>query len=639
MDQRSRRRGEGRASGRRQLARALRTGAWLALLGFTSPARARAGTSPAESPSLAAVSRALPLLQQSAMTWFTKRSCISCHHQSLGALTVALARERGVAVDEALAKALDERVAASLPAAREDVLLGDAGINAQVGLSWKLLGLAASGYAADLHTDARVRFLAAQQHQDGSWRSGSRRPPLEDSDLAATAVAVRVLQLAAPPGRAEEFAERVARARRWLVAATPRDGEELALRLFGLAWSGAAPTLVEAASRELAQAQRSDGGFAQLPTRASDAYATGQALLALNQAGGMAIEDPAWQRGAAYLRSTQLPDGSWHVATRRFGEGLAPFDSGFPHDDDQFISYAASAYATSALLLEQRPGRSPLWSTITPLPRAATTVVEPPLPPLVEAILAGDAAAIDRALAAEPADASLAAAGRAGLTPLMAALPDAALVARLLQAGAPIEARAQNGRTATWLAAAQDGALESLRLLLRAGADARAADGRGATPLHAAALSGDVRKTELLLAHGAAIDAVDAEGCTPLVFAGFQGDVAMVEWLIDHGATPNATVATGESALLLATQDGRDKVALLLLAKGANVAARDAEGRTALHWAARVDRGDSRLLERLLAAGADLHAKANDGATPLSIARASGHLHHVAALRAAGARE
>lgn len=600
-----------------------------------------------EAASVAAAERALPLLQQSAMTWFTKRSCVSCHHQSLGALTVGLARERGAAFDEPLAAALHARVAVSLPAARADVLIGDAGINAQVGQAWKLLGLAAAGYPADRHTDARARYLASRQHPDGSWRSESRRPPLEDSDLAATALAVRVLQLYPLPTRAAEFHERVERARGWLASTAPRDGEERVMRLFGLAWSGAAPALMAAAARELAATQRPDGGFAQLSTRASDAYATGQALLALNQVGGLAIDDPAWQRGAAFLRTTQQPDGSWHIVTRRFGEGLAQFDSGFPHDEDQFISYAATAYAASALLLERAPGPSPLWCSVAALPRAAPiaqdapfalAASEPRFAPLLEALLVRDAVAVERLLGGTDAAAAAAHAGPSGLTPLMAALPDAGLVARLLRELPPLDARAANGRTALWLAAEQDGALDALRLLLEAGADPRAVDGTGATPFHAAALSGDLQKVELLRAHGAAIDAADAQGVTPLVYAGFQGDVAMVAWLIDHGASPNATVATGESALQLATLDGRDELAALLLARGASVAARDADGRTALHHAALVDRGDSRLLERLLAAGADPRAKANDGATPLSLALSGGHLHHAALLRAAGAR-
>src|SRR5262245_58268848 len=47
-----------------------------------------------------AVERALPLLQESAITWTRVAKCFSCHHQGLGLLTIAVARERGFRVDE-----------------------------------------------------------------------------------------------------------------------------------------------------------------------------------------------------------------------------------------------------------------------------------------------------------------------------------------------------------------------------------------------------------------------------------------------------------------------------------------------------------------------------------------------------------
>ena len=48
--------------------------------------------------------------------------------------------------------------------------------------------------------------------------------------------------------------------------------------------------------------------------RESDAYSTGEVLVALHDAGGMPINDPRYQRGIDYLLKTQMPDGSWHVA-------------------------------------------------------------------------------------------------------------------------------------------------------------------------------------------------------------------------------------------------------------------------------------------------------------------------------------
>ncbi len=44
----------------------------------------------------AAVTKSLTLLQASGRTWIEKSGCVSCHHQALPAVSVALAQRRGV---------------------------------------------------------------------------------------------------------------------------------------------------------------------------------------------------------------------------------------------------------------------------------------------------------------------------------------------------------------------------------------------------------------------------------------------------------------------------------------------------------------------------------------------------------------
>jgi len=87
---------------------------------------------------------------------------------------------------------------------------------------------------------------------------------------------------------------------------------------------------------------------------ASDAYATGQALVALHQAGKLPVTDPAYQRGVSYLLDRQAADGSWVVKTRTLPLQKY-FESGFPYGEDQWISAAASSWATMALILAVEP--------------------------------------------------------------------------------------------------------------------------------------------------------------------------------------------------------------------------------------------------------------------------------------------
>jgi len=115
----------------------------------------------------------------------------------------------------------------------------------------------------------------------------------------------------------------------------------------GLVWSHAPSTEISVQASRLSALQRESGGWAQLPTMAADAYATGEALYAL-QVSGMSARGSTYKKGINFLLRTQLDDGTWFVRSRAFG--FQPyFESGFPHGTDQFISASATAWATIAL--------------------------------------------------------------------------------------------------------------------------------------------------------------------------------------------------------------------------------------------------------------------------------------------------
>src|ERR1700682_1536168 len=100
----------------------------------------------------------------------------------------------------------------------------------------------------------------------------------------------------------------LARAAAWLEAAQPTNTQDRAFHLMGLAWSNAKPASIAAAAKALAAAQRADGGWSQLSTMGSAAYATGEALYALNNAGGMPASDLVYAKGVKYLLTTQAAD-------------------------------------------------------------------------------------------------------------------------------------------------------------------------------------------------------------------------------------------------------------------------------------------------------------------------------------------
>lgn len=279
-----------------------------------------------------------------------RNDCVSCHQQTFPAVAFSLARERGFKLDEAvLTKQTDAQLhswSGRLANAYEmDEPQPDAPINLGIGLA----GLAAIGHKADALTEAMVWYLAAVQEKDGSWRCDDFRPPLEDGRIPAVALSLHTLQLYPIRGREAEIKERVKRAAGWLARVDATTPNRLAYKLLGLSWSGSHLAEQRHVAQRIMSAQRPDGGWAQLPGLESDAWATGQALVALRESRAAKIDDPIFERGIAFLLRTQFADGSWFVRSRTWP--FQPyFDSQFPHGKDQWISAAGTTWATLALL-------------------------------------------------------------------------------------------------------------------------------------------------------------------------------------------------------------------------------------------------------------------------------------------------
>ena len=133
----------------------------------------------------------------------------------------------------------------------------------------------------------------------------------------------------------------------YLRKADPRDTQDQTFKLLALIWSDAPASEVAKEKAALIALQREEGGWAQMPSMAPDAYATGQALYALHAA-KHPVTDAVYRKGVDYLLRTQLEDGTWFVRTRAFG--FQPyFETGFPHGRSQFISTVATAWASAAL--------------------------------------------------------------------------------------------------------------------------------------------------------------------------------------------------------------------------------------------------------------------------------------------------
>lgn len=167
----------------------------------------------------------------------------------------------------------------------------------------------------------------------------NRPPPFFESDEVATLLALLVLQ----GGIAnDELRGSRQKAIDWLAKADEtHTTQAAALRML---WKKRAEPAADMQSHieRFFNRQHSDGGFAQLADRASDAYATGQSLYLLNLL-GVPRDRPEMQRAIGFLVATQRDDGSWDMI-RRGHEGVTPSANVVP------LKYFGSAWATLGLI-------------------------------------------------------------------------------------------------------------------------------------------------------------------------------------------------------------------------------------------------------------------------------------------------
>ena len=239
---------------------------------------------------------------------------------------------------------------ADLESAREDYLKGQGQPGGATRAAYALWTLEVGDQAPDATIAAVVQFLLKFDRGRDHWTTSSRRPPMEASHFTTTALTLRGLRAFAPDGPSEELKNRIKKAGSWLAKATPSDTEDRVFRLWGLKYAGATADEIKAAANDLLATQRGDGGWNQISGRESDAYATGSALVAIHEAGGIPTADRAYRRGLVFLVQSQRDDGTWFVASRS-KPFQTYFESGFPHGKDQFIAVAASGWATAALAL------------------------------------------------------------------------------------------------------------------------------------------------------------------------------------------------------------------------------------------------------------------------------------------------
>lgn len=301
----------------------------------------------------AAVQRSLAFLQTDAEKWHVKAKCASCHQGAMTVVALSEARLRGFAIDE---KSLADNLAWTkerfVPPFEDKPNLTN-GFEIP-SLAMPLLTLALATNPSVLNQDEidrMTQYVVNRQQPDGGWVL-QPRPPAPVFDSRETLATWFFLGL--EPGVAKDpkapSAARASRelARKWLNSRPPADTTQYAaLRLLTNVRAGDSSRERRRLAQELLRRQNPDGGWAQTPELASDAYATGQALYVLGLAG---IKDSRSEirRGVEFLVSTQLEDGSWKMIPRTTPERPASKEL-------SPINYFGAAWATMGLVRSLPP--------------------------------------------------------------------------------------------------------------------------------------------------------------------------------------------------------------------------------------------------------------------------------------------
>ncbi len=312
------------------------------------------------------IARATELMTKGIKNYPEHRSCFSCHHQALPLLALSVGRlgEGPLGSDKAdfysnsttkqILEFTEQAFANKLDTLNSGGEIGGRALT----VAYALWTLDLAGSPSNKTTSAMVESLLKTQGQEGAWSFQSTRPPAASSKLMTTAIAVYGLRSYghdATDGDRLKLAMEKSLA--WSLEQPAASHEDLVGQIWlehmiaGELGNGDEARAEELLTR-LRKSQREDGGWAQEKELASDAYATGQAVMILSQVPGRERNDQGTirsiERAVEFLLKSQQADGSWHVASRSKPVQVF-FDNGDPHGKDQFISMMATSWATAAL--------------------------------------------------------------------------------------------------------------------------------------------------------------------------------------------------------------------------------------------------------------------------------------------------
>lgn len=294
-----------------------------------------------------AVEKAIGYLQDRGETWKDSRQCAACHHVPLMTWAMHEAKRHAIEIDDELLKSCTDWFFAEGDPAKIFQR------NSQEEEEYNNPLSAMSVYALLTETNDPnepnfraitkriMQGIADAQEADGSWKPFFGRAPIFGS---RESLALWLTDVTSWPNQPDELRAIIAEPRQkaiaWLKAHSDDiESHVLAMRLWMLATTGGSQDEISALLGKLIKLQRDDGGWSQIESRASDAYATAHVLYAY-QIAGVDPKSESVQRGVDYLLKTQAKDGSWLMISR---------------ENPPLLTHAVSAVTRKPVLIKSEP--------------------------------------------------------------------------------------------------------------------------------------------------------------------------------------------------------------------------------------------------------------------------------------------
>jgi hypothetical protein len=303
-----------------------------------------------------AINRGLEFLAKDALAWKNERKCASCHHAPMAIWTLNEASKLGFGGNEQAVAELSAWIIAKDDPAKvfpnqapqDPIVVNQSPLMLALGLGARN----AQDEASQEGLKKTLATLVGQQRLDGSWGLQSPWEPIGSTPEVMTTLALLALNSPTAPDLGPEGRAAREKGLAWLSSSkTEETVQSVALKLVLWRRLGRPAAEQEPLLKSLLSWQNPDGGWSQTKELPSDAYATGQSLYALAEA-GFPQNDPAVERAEMFLLKSQQPNGSWAMSSRpnpRDGKSAKNLEP---------ITYSGSAWAVLGLMRAAPPPKS-----------------------------------------------------------------------------------------------------------------------------------------------------------------------------------------------------------------------------------------------------------------------------------------